>query len=294
LLSKLQDMQLSAPAKVNLSFEIKGRRDDGFHEIETLMAPISLADRLTIERREDDGQIHFSCDDPSLPAGDDNLVVRAAKLFRERAGISTGIGITLEKNIPHGAGLGGGSSDAASTLLGLNGLFEAELPSAELMNLAAELGSDVPFFIARAAAVCRGRGELVTPTPLDAKFDLLLLKPEFGVPTPWTYGRWKQSRELPGIDYSPQEFNGITFVNDLEKPVFEKFVFLARLKTWLRQQPEVAAALMSGSGSTVFAVPRESGSAEEVAARARSEIDPNLWTYATQLSSSASQPRIRD
>ena len=278
-------MQLSAPAKVNLSFEIKGRRADGFHEIETLMTPISLADRLTIERAGDEDRIDFSCDDSSLPVGGDNLVVRAAKLFRERAGITVGIAIALEKKIPHGAGLGGGSSDAASTLLGLNELFEAGLPSEGLMKLAAQLGSDVPFFIARSAAVCRGRGELVTPIALDPKFPLLLLKPDFGVPTPWAYGQWKESFELPGIDYSPQEFGGIRFVNDLEKPVFEKFVFLARLKTWLRQQPEVAVALLSGSGSTVFAVLRESGSAEELVARARSELDPNLWTCATRLSS---------
>jgi 4-diphosphocytidyl-2-C-methyl-D-erythritol kinase len=283
LLSKLQDMQVSAPAKVNLSFEIKGQRADGFHEIETLMAPISLADRLTIERAGDDGRIDFSCDDPSLPVGNDNLVVRAAKLFRERTGVKRGIAIVLEKKIPHGAGLGGGSSDAASTLLSLNELFGAGLSQTELMDLAAQLGSDVPFFIARSAAVCRGRGELVTPTSLDAKFEMLLLKPDFGVPTPWAYGRWKKSRELPGVDYSPQEFNGVIFVNDLEKPVFEKFVFLARLKTWLRQQPEVAVALMSGSGSTVFAVLRESGSAEALAARARSEIDPTLWTCSCEM-----------
>jgi 4-diphosphocytidyl-2-C-methyl-D-erythritol kinase len=281
-------MQLSAPAKVNLSFEIKGRRADGFHGIETLMAPVSLADRLTIEAGDNDC-VDFSCDDPSLPAGDNNLVVRAAKLFRERSGVGAGIRIALEKKIPHGAGLGGGSSDAASTLLGLNNLFDTKLSSEELMSLAAELGSDVPFFIARSAAVCRGRGELVTPTSLEAEFDLLLLKPDFGVPTPSAYGRWKESRELPGIDYSPQVFNGVTFVNDLEKPVFEKFVFLARLKTWLRQQPEVAVALMSGSGSTVFAVLRESARGEELAARARSELDPNLWTCLTQLSSSASR-----
>src|SRR5687767_1411611 len=108
-------MQLFAPAKINLSFEIKARRADGFHEIETLMTPISLADRLTIETTTiGDNGIDFSCDDPSLPIGEDNLVVRAAKLFREAAKITAGIKIVLEKKIPHGAGLGGGSSDAAS------------------------------------------------------------------------------------------------------------------------------------------------------------------------------------
>jgi len=287
-------MQLLAPAKINLSFEIKGRRADGFHEIETLMAPITLADRLTIERAGDDNEIRFSCDDPSLPGADDNLVVRAAKLFRERTKSTHGIALALEKKIPHGAGLGGGSSDAASALLGLNELFDASLSHGLLMKLAAELGSDVPFFIAHSPAICRSRGEIVEPITLEAKFRLLLLKPDFGVPTPWAYGRWKDSRGLPGIDYSPQELVGIRFLNDLERPVFEKFVFLARLKTWLRQQPEVAVALMSGSGSTMFAVLREGAEPEDLSSRARAEIDPKLWTCVTQLSSSTSPPHIHD
>jgi len=287
-------MQLLAPAKINLSFEIKGRRADGFHEIETLMAPISLADRMTIEMAGDDGEIRFSCDDPSLPVGDDNLVVRAAKLFRERTKVTSGVTVSLEKKIPHGAGLGGGSSDAASTLLGLNEIFAAGLSLDELLLLAAELGSDVPFFIVRSAAVCRGRGEIVERMRFDANFHLLLLKPDFGVPTPWAYGRWKDSRELPGVDFSAQQLNGIRFVNDLERPVFEKFIFLARLKTWLRQQPEVAVALMSGSGSTMFAVLGDGAEAEPLVDRARAEMDPTLWTCSTQLSSSTSPPRIRD
>jgi 4-diphosphocytidyl-2-C-methyl-D-erythritol kinase len=287
-------MQLSAPAKVNLSFEITGRRADGFHEIETLMVPIALADRITIERAADAGEIQFLCDDPSLPTGKENLVVRAAMLFRERTGIATGVAIRLGKKIPHGAGLGGGSSDAASALLGLNELFAANLPRAELSELAAQLGSDVPFFLTRSAAMCRGRGEVVTPVSLETNFSLLLLKPDFGVPTPWAYGKWKASRELPGIDYAPQAFDKVRFVNDLERPVFEKFVFLARLKTWLRTQPEVAVALMSGSGSTMFAVLRDAAAAEALAARARTEIDPQLWTCVTRPSSSTSPPRTRD
>ena len=192
------------------------------------------------------------------------------------------------------AGLGGGSSDAASALLGLNELFDAGLSHDLLMKLAAELGSDVPFFIAHSPAICRGRGEIVEPITLEANFRLLLFKPDFGVPTPSAYGRWKDSRGLPGIDYSPQEFVGVRFLNDLERPVFEKFVFLARLKTWLRQQPEVAVALMSGSGSTMFAVLREGAEPEGLSSRARAEIDPKLWTCVTQLSSSTSPPHIRD
>jgi 4-diphosphocytidyl-2-C-methyl-D-erythritol kinase len=270
-------MQLYPPAKINLSFEIEGRREDGFHEIETLMAPISLSDRLTIERAPKSEAVTFSCDDSSLPDGENNLVVRAARLFLKTAHVEAGVRITLEKKIPHGAGLGGGSSDAASTLLGLNELFETRLEQKVLMELAAEIGSDVPFFIAGSAAICRGRGELVTPTKLAKQLTLLLLKPEFGVPTPWAYGRWKDSRELPGVQYEPQEFSGVRFVNDLERPVFEKFILLAHLKKWLRQQPEVGVTLMSGSGSTVFAVLRDGNDAEILVARVREKIDSTLW-----------------
>jgi 4-diphosphocytidyl-2-C-methyl-D-erythritol kinase len=104
------------------------------------------------------------------------------------------------------------------------------------------------------------------------------VKPDFGVPTPWAYSKWKDSRELPGVEYASQEFSGLRFVNDLERPVFEKFIFLGRLKTWLRCQPEVGAALLSGSGSTLFAVLRESADAEKLAARVREDLDPTLWT----------------
>jgi 4-diphosphocytidyl-2-C-methyl-D-erythritol kinase len=275
-------MQLFAPAKINLSFEIKSRRADGFHEIETLMTPVSLWDRLTIETTASESVIEFSCDDASLPTGADNLVVRSVKLFREATKISAGIKIGLEKKIPHSAGLGGGSSDAASTLLGLNELFGAGIKANELLQLASQLGSDVPFFMVRSAAVCRGRGEIVSPTSLAARFHLLLLKPDFSVPTSWAYGKWKESQKLSGIDYSPQEFDGVRLVNDLERPVFEKFILLGYLKTWLRRQPEVGAALMSGSGSTIFAVLRGADRLKPLCERIRAEIDPTLSMFACE------------
>ena len=272
-------MQLHAPAKINLSFKILGRRADGFHEIETLMAPISLADSLTIART-DTGEIEFICDDASLPIGDDNLVVRAARLFLQTTGQRTGLRIALEKKIPHGAGLGGGSSDAAATLQGLNILCETGLSEQKLAQLAAQIGSDVPFFIFSSAARCRGRGELVTPVVLPASLPLLLLKPSFGVPTPWAYARWKDAKKLRGIDYAPQEFAGLTFVNDLEQPVFEKFLFLAHMKTWLSAQEGVAVAMLSGSGSTLVVVLRREADGAALAAKARAELDPDLWTCA--------------
>ena len=271
-------MQILAPAKINLSLRILGRRADGFHEIETLMAPISLFDGITITPNE--SGIRFRCNEAAL--ADDNLVVRAAELFFEKLKTEPAVAITLEKKIPYGAGLGGGSSDAAATLLGLNKFLEAGLNQEELVELAAKIGSDVPFFIYESAATCRGRGEIVSPTKINAPLSLLLLKPEFSVPTPWAYSRWKDSREIPNVSYSAQEFKGVQFTNDLERPVFEKFVFLAQAKTWLQKQPEVAVALMSGSGSTVFAALKNAADSEKLALRARAELDPAMWTCACE------------
>jgi 4-diphosphocytidyl-2-C-methyl-D-erythritol kinase len=270
-------MQVLAPAKINLSLKILGRRTDGFHEIETLIAPISLCDEIKIELCSGKKEIAFRCDDASVPKGEDNLVMRAASVFFEEMKITSSISIALKKRIPHGAGLGGGSSDAASTLLVLNELFETNLPHEALAKMAEMIGSDVPFFIFQSAAVCKGRGELVSPIRLRQQLSVLLVKPQFGVPTQWAYSRWRDSREIPGVSYASQEFNGQTFVNDLERPVFEKFVFLAQLKVWLLNQPEVGAALMSGSGSTVFAVLRDRADAESLANRSKTELDPALW-----------------
>jgi 4-diphosphocytidyl-2-C-methyl-D-erythritol kinase len=273
-------MQVSAPAKINLSLRIAGRRADGFHEIETFIVPISLADELVLEKNEVRKGIQFRCDDLSVPQGEENLVVRAARLFFDRANVSPDARIELRKRIPHGAGLGGGSSDAASALIGLNELFHTNLPREALAELGAMIGSDVPFFIFGSAALCRGRGELVSPQQLAEHFSLLLLKPAFGVPTAWAYSRWSDSREIAGVPYAPQDFLGHRFVNDLERPVFEKFVFLAEMKKWLLQQSEVDAALMSGSGSTMFAVLKEGASADGLTQRARDELDPELWVWA--------------
>ena len=275
-------MQVFAPAKINLSLRVLSRREDGFHEIETFITPISLCDEITINRKGAGEGIDFRCDDPSIPPGEENLVVRAANTFFAATKLKPSVSIKLKKKIPHGAGLGGGSSDAASTLLALNQLFETNLPREAMAQLAAEIGSDVPFFIFESAALCRGRGELVTPEKSKDSLPLLLLKPEFGVPTAWAYQGWRDSLEIPGVNYVAQEFHGHRFVNDLERPVFEKFVFLAQMKTWLLKQQEVGASLLSGSGSTVFAIMRANVDAEVVAKRARSELDPRLWTFACE------------
>jgi 4-diphosphocytidyl-2-C-methyl-D-erythritol kinase len=271
-------MQILAPAKINLSLRVLRRRSDGFHEIETFIAPISLCDQIKIEQHSRKQKIAFRCDDPSVPKGEDNIVVRAAKVFFQETKITSGVSIELQKRIPHGAGLGGGSSDAASTLLALNELFDTNLPRETLAKMAETIGSDVPFFIFQSAALCKGRGELVTPTRLRRPLTMLLLKPAFGVPTPWAYSRWGTSRQIPAVSYASQAFGGQTLTNDLERPVFEKFVFLAQVKMWLLRQPEVGAALMSGSGSTVFAVMRPDVNVDRLAKRAKAELDPELWS----------------
>ena len=269
-------MEFLALAKVNLSLRVLRRREDGFHEIESLMCPVSIFDTLEIAHREAVG-LEFVCDDSTLPTGDDNLVVRAAKSFCGACGLEPRVRIALTKRIPHGAGLGGGSSDAATTLIGLNRLFETDLSREALAAMAADLGSDIPFFIYQSAAMIRGRGEQVEPIEFPHALPLLLIKPPFGVPTPWAYQQWRDSREIPGVRYAAQTFAWGSLVNELERPVFQKYIFLADVKSWLLQQPEVAGALMSGSGSTVFALLREKESAAALSSRVAAEFGTNLW-----------------
>ena len=237
-------MKWFAPAKINLSLRVLGRRADGFHEIETLMVPLDLADELEVETTDSAGVdgIELVCSDPTLPTGAGNLVYRAAALFKTRTDCKVPpVRITLTKHVPHGAGLGGGSSDAAAVLLALNETVGAGFTTAELAAMAAELGSDVPFFVYRCAAVCRGRGEIIEPTEFNEVLPLVLFKPAFPVPTPWAYGRWRDSRELAGVLYAAQTFPWGELVNDLERPVFEKYLHLADLKTWLLGQPRLPA-----------------------------------------------------
>ncbi len=242
-------MKQFAPAKINLYLHIVGRRADGFHELETLMAPISLGDTLEIELTE--GGIEFTCSDPALADAKENLATRAARLFFDEFGLTQGARIHLEKQVPVGAGLGGGSSDAAAVLLALRALTKIEAHDEKLAELAARLGSDVPFFIYGRPAVCRGRGEIIEPRPLPRTFHGLLVHPGFGVSTPWAYKTYAQNPQ-PGEP--GRVFGDITLRNDLEPPAFSKYPWLPTAKKWLRGQPEVLDALMSGSGSSVFAL----------------------------------------
>src|SRR2546426_1528578 len=159
-------MQVLAPAKINLSLQILRRRSDGFHEVETFIAPISLCDEIEIGKSDSSKEIEFHCDDFSVPMGNDNLIVRAAKSFFAATKLKSAVSIDLKKKIPHGAGLGGGSSDAAATLLALNEIFATKLSREELAKLGSTIGSDIPFFIFASPAICHGRGELVSRATL--------------------------------------------------------------------------------------------------------------------------------
>jgi 4-diphosphocytidyl-2-C-methyl-D-erythritol kinase len=278
---------------LNLSLRILGRREDGFHEIDSVMVSLpGLADGLTIERAAEDV---FESDAEDLPTDASNLVIRAREAFRQATGRVERVRIRLEKRIPHGAGLGGGSSDAAATLRGLNDLLGAGLDGTALQRIGAGIGSDVPFFLGPEVARVTGRGERIEAGPPWRAVPVVLLKPGFGVPTPEAYAGWRDAAAVAGAaeEAGPEagepSLGGVELRNDLERPVFAKYLFLAEVKDWLRAQPEVAAALMSGSGSTMFAILRRSEDGDPLIERARRELDPTLWAW-SGMTAGAAEP----
>ncbi len=279
----------SSPCKVNLLLNILARRPDGFHELETVMQPVPIWDHLLFERSATG--IDLRCTNPDLPVDGTNLVHRAASLFLERTEIRDGVRIHLDKRLPLAAGLGGGSANAAITLDVLNEMFGLPLPRERLVRLAAELGSDVPFFLQNGPALARGRGERVEPL---APFELLrgagilLVHPGFGVSTRWAYqalaafpealhGRSGRAEELirvlRGRDWAPL---GGELYNALEAPVLRKHPLLAVIQESMRSEG-LPAVLMSGSGSTTFALTPQPESAKGVADRLRDRLGNAAW-----------------
>ncbi len=254
-----------APAKVNLYLEVLGRRPDGYHEIRTIMQAVSLYDELSFTVRED-GQITLEAQGEGLPGPDENLVVRAARLLRERAGCALGASIALRKGIPIAAGLGGGSSDCAAALRTLNRLWGLGLPADELARLAAELGSDVPFFIRGGTSLCEGRGERVCGLNVSATFDYLLVMPGFPVSTAEVYGSLHGALTrrsdvttigmLRGaLESGDVELLSANLYNDLQGPAFLLAPELHRI--WRRLQsagPRLGCPtfMLSGSGGTLL------------------------------------------
>ena len=271
-------MQIAAPAKINLNLRVLGRnKSTGYHDLETWMVPVTLADELRVELRNAPG-ITLTCSDPQLDGGSGNLAWKAAELFLRETGHPGGAAIELHKHIPHGAGLGGGSSDAAAVLKALNEQAGRPLDHAALENLGARLGSDIPFFIRAQAALAHGRGEILQPRPLPQALDLLLLKPPFAVETAWAYRQWSEQKFCPPAWTAAQLHDGLEIFNELENPVFAKHLVLPALKQWLLGHSLVAAAAMSGSGSCLFAILRDPRGADHLAAEAKTEFGGTLWT----------------
>jgi 4-diphosphocytidyl-2-C-methyl-D-erythritol kinase len=264
----VERLRLKAPAKINLYLKITGQREDGYHELNTLMQKIALYDRLELEFMQEPG-IHLSCPGSDLAVDDRNIVYRAARLFMERAGkTDQGIRIVLEKNIPVAAGLGGGSSNAASTLLGLDKLFATQIPGEELTAMGLLLGADVPFFIyQRAAALATGIGEKLTPAVPLAGYHVLLVNPGIIVSTKWAYETFAltSGENIFNLSSSQNEHDGgnadLTFCNtpfqlgqlsnDLETVTADKYSVISEIKQGLLDAG-AAGSLMSGSGPTVF------------------------------------------
>ncbi len=282
-----------SPCKINLLLNILGKREDGFHELETVLQSVPLCDRL--EFFESGKDILIDSDHPDLKSDDSNLIFRASECFRDAADIRSGIRIKHEKHIPISAGLGGGSSNAAQTLLGLNELFGQPLDAARLTELAASLGSDVNFFLQEGPALAVGRGERITPLkpfPALSGKGLLLIHPGFGVSTSWAYRNLSRYPDAlngrPGRAVSlikRLESNDIgnatdAFYNSLEAPVLPRHPLLSIYQNFLRENGALVT-MMSGSGSTTFAITANQDSAAETERRFRSRFGASAWTYTT-------------
>jgi 4-diphosphocytidyl-2-C-methyl-D-erythritol kinase len=283
-------IELASHCKVNLLLNILGKRTDGFHELETIMHPVGVTDQLAFERG---GQgITLTCNSPSLPTDSQNLVHRAATAFLKEAAIKEGVRIHLEKRIPLAAGLGGGSGNAAVALVGLNRLFGAPLSQQALYRLAASLGSDVPFFLQSNPALATGRGEEVTSLgPFSALENaaFFLAHPGFGISTAWAYqslarfpsalnGSPGRAEKLVGL-LREQDIKAASkeFYNSLEAPALEKYPLLALFQDFLRENGALAT-LMSGSGSTTFAVAASINAGQSLAEKFRARFGPTHWT----------------
>jgi 4-diphosphocytidyl-2-C-methyl-D-erythritol kinase len=265
-------VEVLAPAKLNLFLEILGRRPDGYHEIETLMVAVDLYDTLTIAD-DPSGRITLRCDDPTLPTGRDNLVVRAAERLREESGCPRGAAIELRKAIPAQAGLAGGSSDAAATLAALDRLWNLHLPPDHLDALAGEIGSDVAFFRHAPAAVCRGRGERVEALTLAEALHFVLVCPPIGLSTADVYRNLRPPERprpigpaLEALVAGRPDALGRSLFNRLQ-PVAERLrPALVRVRDALASlSPSLDGHLMSGSGSAYFGLCRDLGAATAAA-----------------------------
>ena len=280
---------VKTPCKVNLLLNVLGRREDGFHEIETIMQPVPLYDELRIERAGKG--VELTCSVSQLSVGCDNLVHRAATEFLKSTE-SGGVRIHLIKNLPIAAGIGAGSSNAAMTLRGLNELYDYPLNAEKIQMLAAGLGSDIPFFLQDCPALAMGRGERVEVLePFNALegCGVLLVHPGFGVSTPWAYQtleyiteQFATKGQAAEMIESLAEGRLEGFSNSLEAAVFPKYPVLPMIKKFFSTNGALVA-LMSGSGSTIFAITDNRASAEVLRTKYHDRFGQAGWSATTAL-----------
>ena len=276
----MDTLTLSAPAKINYLLDVTGKRPDGYHELRMIMQRVDLCDTITLTLTDTPG-INVTCNSKGAPDGRDNIAWKSARALLALSETDSGVNIEIIKNIPVAAGLGGGSSDAATVLMGMNELLQLGLTDQQLMEIGSKLGADVPFFIFKKTALAEGIGDKLTPLPVMPKCWILLINPGIHVSTAWVY-RSLQLTSREELNKLPKFFESIEDVvsilsNDLESVTIPAFPVIADIKSRLMDLG-AAGSMMSGSGPTVFGVFKSFDSAEV----ARREItrDTN-WFAAT-------------
>ena len=265
----MKEYVVRAPAKVNLSLDVTGKRPDGYHEMRMVNHSVALSDTLVFKNS---GQgICISCSDPKIPTDERNLVYRVAEKLRARFGIDRGVHIDIKKNIPSEAGLAGGSADAAAAILGLNLIWELNLSLEEMLAFGSTIGADIPYCCYKGMALVEGIGEIIKPVKPLRKLPVLVVKPEINIATPWAFGRLDSAEHVvhPDIDRVIQLVEtedyaalGSTVGNAFEQVVFEDYPEIGEMKAKMLESGAFAS-IMSGSGSTVIGYFLDNATAEK-------------------------------
>jgi len=283
-----REITYTSPCKFNLFLDVIDRRADGFHEVVTIIEPLSLSDRLHL--RETSGKMEVYTDHPGIPDGPDNIVYQAAQLIREEAGVKRGVVIRIEKRVPAAAGLGGGSANAARTLLRLNELWELNLSRQTMVRLSAKLGSDVPFFLNPTTSLCRGRGEESTPLPPTPNFWSVLINPGFPISTRWAYEQLEVSSPRPphqnleiiidALKRSDLSTLGNSLYNIFQEVLEPRIPRLHEILDFFRNN-NTLGTILSGSGSTVIGIVPTEPEAQSLAQLAQSTFPGEYFIQIT-------------
>ena len=290
-MEKIDEVRVRAPAKVNLILKVLGRLPNGYHEVWSIMQAVALFDDLHFRHLPVSQGIRLTCKMDRAPSGKDNLVYRAAELVLKKSGLEEGLEITLEKHIPIGAGLGGGSSNAAATIFGLVQLFQLKWSLSEMADVGAEIGSDIPFFFHMPQALIRGWGQEVVSLPVTGSRWILLIHPGFPTATGWAYQQLSNSRkQVPNLSMAlasieKRESLDLSEIlpimeNDFEPVLFPVLPRLQEIKDKLLGLG-AEAALLSGSGSTLFGVFSEAGSADKARKAFSEDAQLNVFCVPT-------------